>query len=97
MEGLSTSLVETFTSLTRSPIVSLSQEQRPLLYTELSQLDLEYVTQSFDRCFADLNAKAEKLDDRMEPLPREFRTIATLASLFFCSQVIEKSSGSNCF
>ena len=75
----------------------LSEEQRTLLYNELSQLDLEYVTQSFDRCVADLNAKAEKLDDRMEPLPSEFRTMATLASLFFCSQVIEKSSGSNCF
>jgi len=32
---------------------------------------LEYVTQSFDRCVADLNAKAEKLDDRMEPLPSD--------------------------
>ena len=51
----------------------LSEEEQTLLYNELSQLDLEYVTQSFERCVADLNAKAEKLDDRMEPLPsKEF-------------------------
>ena len=47
----------------------LSDQEKTLLYNELSQLDLEYVTQSFERCVADLNAKAEKLDDRMEPLP----------------------------
>ena len=41
----------------------LSEEEKTLLFNELSQLDLEYVTQSFDRCVADLNAKAEKLDD----------------------------------
>ena len=39
------------------------------IFKELSDLDLEYVTQSFERCVVDLNAKAEKLDDRMKPVP----------------------------
>ena len=50
----------------------LNSEQQAALYQELKGLDLEYVTQSFERCVTELNAKAEKLDDRMEPLPSKF-------------------------
>lgn len=60
----------------------LSEEEKTLLFNELSQLDLEYVTQSFDRCVADLNAKAEKLDDRMEPLPSEYKVVVLHHSFF---------------
>ena len=58
----------------------LSDQEKSMLYNELSQLDLEYVTQSFERCVADLNAKAEKLDDRMEPLPSKHFNIIGLFS-----------------
>ena len=61
----------------------LSDQEKTLLYNELSQLDLEYVTQSFERCVADLNAKAEKLDDRMEPLPSKNDCIISLKALIF--------------
>ena len=47
----------------------LNHEQKSALFKELSDLDLDYVTQSFERCVSDVNAKAEKLDDKMEPLP----------------------------
>lgn len=47
----------------------LNNQQQQELYQELTNLDLDYVTQSFERCVADVNAKAEKLDDKMEPLP----------------------------
>ena len=47
----------------------LNEDQKSKLYQEISDLDLEYVTQSFEKCVVDLNAKAEKLDDRMKPVP----------------------------
>ena len=50
----------------------LNEQEKSGLYKELSDLDLDYVTQSFQRCVADLNSQAEKLDDRMEPLPGNF-------------------------
>lgn len=51
----------------------LDQSQQGQLYKELSDLDLDYVTESFERCVADLNEKTEKLDDKMEPLPSEHK------------------------
>ena len=47
----------------------LNEDEKKSLYHELNQLDLSYVTQSFERCVNNLNAKAEKLDDRMKPVP----------------------------
>jgi len=49
----------------------LNEDEKSKLYKELSELDLCYVTQSFDRCIASVNTDgAVKLDDRMQPLPR---------------------------
>ena len=47
----------------------LNEDEKSALFKELSELDFDYVTQSFERCVVDLNAKAEKLDDRMKPVP----------------------------
>ena len=47
----------------------LDDEEKRALYRELSDLDLDYATKSFERCVAEMNCKAEKLDDKMEPLP----------------------------
>lgn len=49
----------------------LDEGQRKKLYHELNNLDLEDVTQSFERCVAAMNADSEKLDDHMEPLPSD--------------------------
>ena len=49
----------------------LNEDEQSKLYKELSELDLCYVTQSFERCIASVNTDgAVKLDDRMQPLPR---------------------------
>ena len=40
------------------------------LFNELSQLDLDYVTQSFERCVNQVNSAGAKLDDKMQPLPK---------------------------
>jgi len=51
----------------------LQEEEKSKLYKELSELDLDYVTQNFERCIASVNtdgAGTAKLDDRMQPLPR---------------------------
>ena len=47
----------------------ISENERKELYEELTTLNLEYVTDSFERCTNLANAKAEKLDDRMKPVP----------------------------
>jgi len=49
----------------------ISENERKELYEELTTLNLEYVTDSFERCTNLANAKAEKLDDHMEPLPND--------------------------
>ena len=49
----------------------LKEGEKSKLFKELSDLDLCYVTQSFDRCIATVNSDgAAKLDDKMQPLPR---------------------------
>ena len=50
----------------------LKEDEKKALYQELNQLDLDYVTQSFERCVSSMEAKAEKLDDHMAPLPSKF-------------------------
>ncbi len=56
----------------------LSEEQQKKLYTELDELDLEDVMHSFERCVASMNAAVEKVDDRMEPPPKEnFASVST--------------------
>ena len=51
----------------------LKEDEKKALYQELNQLDLDYVTQSFERCVSSMEAKAEKLDDHMAPLPSKFQ------------------------
>ena len=51
----------------------LKEDEKKALYQELNQLDLDYVTQSFERCVSSMEAKAEKLDDHMAPLPSKFK------------------------
>ena len=53
----------------------LNEDEKKSLYHELNQLDLSYVTESFERCVNNMNAKAEKLDDRMEPLPSKYNIL----------------------
>jgi len=47
---------------------SLSQEQRKELYTELQELNLQELTEDFNRTVEELKNAGQKLDDRMEPL-----------------------------
>jgi len=46
----------------------LSLDQQTELYNELSSLDLEEVTEYFQRTVREMNTAGEKLDDKMEPL-----------------------------
>ena len=61
----------------------LKEDEKKALYQELNQLDLDYVTQSFERCVSSMEAKAEKLDDHMAPLPSKFEksVLPTLSDL----------------
>ena len=47
----------------------LDSTQQEKLFEELSNLDLDYVTQSFERCVNQVNTQGTKLDDKMQPLP----------------------------
>jgi len=47
---------------------SLSQEEQKELYAELKALDLEELTEDFNRTVGELKNAGQKLDDRMEPL-----------------------------
>ena len=49
----------------------ISEDEKESLKTELDNLDLEYTTQSFERCTqaAEDKANAGKVDDRMMPVP----------------------------
>jgi len=63
----------------------LNEDEQSKLYKELSELDLCYVTQSFERCIASVNSDgAAKLDDRMQPLPRSI-----------CGSVLDITQGEN--
>jgi UDP-N-acetylglucosamine/UDP-N-acetylgalactosamine diphosphorylase len=49
----------------------ITEDQQKTLKTELDNLDLEYTTQSFERCIEEANNKAKvgKVDGRMNPVP----------------------------
>jgi len=49
----------------------ITEDQKETLKAELDNVDLEYTTQSFERCTqaAEDKANAGKVDDRMEPVP----------------------------
>jgi len=49
----------------------LSGQEQEALFADLNGLDLDYVTQSFEKCTAAAaaNGQGGKLDERMEPLP----------------------------
>ena len=49
----------------------ITEDQKETLKAELDNVDLEYATQSFERCTqaAEDKANAGKLDDRMMPVP----------------------------
>ncbi len=58
----------------------LTEEEQRQLYEELDTLDLEEVMGFFERTVYTLNETAEKLDDRMEPLPADQCGSVTLVS-----------------
>ena len=73
----------------------LKEDEKKALYQELNQLDLDYVTQSFERCVSSMEAKAEKLDDHMAPLPSKFEksvlpTFARLKNKFSDLQKVHR-------
>lgn len=47
----------------------LSSDERERLYAEVSRIDLEYVTRSFQNCMEGLKQAQETLDDHLDPLP----------------------------
>ena len=47
----------------------LNDIERQQLYSELSHLDLNYITQCFQSCCDELNTVATSIDDQLEPLP----------------------------
>jgi len=49
----------------------ITEDQKETLKAELDNVDLEYTTQSFERCTqaAEDKANAGKVDDRMMPVP----------------------------
>ena len=49
----------------------ITEDQKELLKADIDNVDLEYATQSFERCTqaAEDKANAGKLDDRMMPVP----------------------------
>ena len=50
---------------------SLTPEQQAALYKELNDLDLGEVMEFFERTVVSQNDTAEKLDDRLMPLPED--------------------------
>jgi len=48
----------------------LDTQEKEKLSKELKNLDLDYVTQSFERCVNQVNTAGAKLDDKMAPLPK---------------------------
>ncbi|XP_062581320.1 UDP-N-acetylhexosamine pyrophosphorylase-like isoform X2 [Saccostrea cucullata] len=49
----------------------LSDEEKQQLYAELSHLDFKEINGFFKAAMEDLNSASEKLDDLLEPLPKE--------------------------
>jgi len=70
----------------------LDSTEQEKLFQELSNLDLDYVTQSFERCVNQVNSQGAKLDDKMQPLPS-----AICGSILKVSEAEKKSYESLAF